>query len=51
MLRDAARESAVAQAGVPCTLVRTGALRSVQAGSGGPRVTQVREYVFLKTTE
>lgn len=42
MLRDAAREGAVARAGVPCTLVRTGALRSVPAGSGGPRVLQVQ---------
>ena len=42
ILRDAEREGAVARAGVPCTLVRTGALRSVPAGSGGPSVLQVQ---------
>ncbi|KAK9836354.1 hypothetical protein WJX81_008219 [Elliptochloris bilobata] len=40
VLRDAGRERAVAQSGVPHTLVRTGALRSVPAGSEGPRLLQ-----------
>ena len=48
MLRDAAREGAVARAGVPCTLVRTGALRSVPAGSGGLRVLQVQRTLLCQ---
>jgi len=42
VLRDPARERAAAQAGIPYTLVRTGPLRSIPAGAGDPRVTEVR---------
>jgi hypothetical protein len=41
VLRDPARERAAAQAGIPYTLVRTGPLRSIPAGAGDPRVTEV----------
>ena len=53
VLRDAARERAVMDAGVPYTLVRIGPLRSVPAGTGGPRLVQVRPqaagHIFSST--